>query len=266
MTKWICTDPKARPTGSEVLELYCIPQAGMGAWAFHSWTGKLGPEISILPVELPGRNTRLGEPKHTDMSCLIDDLLTALLPLLENAKPYAIFGHSMGAWIGYELVRQIEARGLRPPVRLYVSANRAPQLAGPENDVDPTMMSALSYDEFWECFERRYGPSKDLRSDSVRRFVWPLLRADFELIERYRASPPVAVRTGIRAFGARGDRRYTAEQLERWSECTTGGFRVSWLGGGHNYVTEDPGPLAEVLRADLEDCVRRARSAAAGAP
>jgi len=104
MTKWICTDPKARPTGSEVLELYCIPQvfvpydslfswwvyivplsfftietttrcpvrqpergkpractelvvtcslkAGMGAWAFHSWTGKLGPEISILPVEV----------------------------------------------------------------------------------------------------------------------------------------------------------------------------------------------------------------------
>ena len=48
------------------------------------------------------------------------------------------------------------------PTRLIVSGNRAPHLAGPQHDVDPTVMHTLCYRDFWPAIERRYGANVDL--------------------------------------------------------------------------------------------------------
>ena len=53
--------------------------------------------------QLPGRNSRLGEPKHTEMSELVADLLEGILPLISEGAPYAIFGHSMVSFLGYKV-------------------------------------------------------------------------------------------------------------------------------------------------------------------
>lgn len=52
--------------------------------------------------------------------------------------------------------------GLPPPVMLIVSGNRAPHLAGPQHDIDTTILHSLNYQDFWAAFEHRYGSNPDL--------------------------------------------------------------------------------------------------------
>lgn len=111
-----------------------------------------------MPLELPGRNSRMMEPKQTSMTVLAMDVVAALTPLLGTVgdpdgeqPPFALLGHSMGAWLVYEVAKVLQSRGLPLPVKLYVVANRAPHLAGWENDMDQLAprLGMLSPQQFW---------------------------------------------------------------------------------------------------------------------
>jgi surfactin synthase thioesterase subunit len=112
-------------------------------------------------VELPGRNTRINEPKPSSMAELVEAMVEALAPLLPG-RPFALFGHSMGAWVAFALAQELAARGLQLPLCLYVSGMRSATLAGMAHDVDGAQMHTLPAAEFWAAMERRYGRNPDL--------------------------------------------------------------------------------------------------------
>src|SRR5580704_7660600 len=121
--RWISfrkPDPKAQ------LRLFCFPYAGAGALIFRKWADGLPREVELCPIQLPGRGTRLTEPPFTMLSCLVEDLDRALAPLLD--KPFAFFGHSLGALVGFELARHRSRQSGIQPTHLFVSAGRAPQI------------------------------------------------------------------------------------------------------------------------------------------
>jgi pimeloyl-ACP methyl ester carboxylesterase len=106
--------------------------------------------LQIMPVELPGRNSRMTEPKQSSLTQLVDDLAEALTPLIRE-KPYALLGHSMGAWVVYELAKVLHSRGEPLPSRVYVAGNRAPHLHSAAHDPDqitPTL-GTLPEELFW---------------------------------------------------------------------------------------------------------------------
>src|SRR5208337_878151 len=107
---WIsCRNPGPKTR----LRLFCFPYAGAGALIFRNWSDALPRDIEVCPIQLPGRGTRLTEPPFTKLSCLVEALTRALIPLLD--RPFAFFGHSLGALIGFELARQIRRQhGLHP--------------------------------------------------------------------------------------------------------------------------------------------------------
>jgi surfactin synthase thioesterase subunit len=118
--------------------------------------GALPPRPQVLPVELPGRNARLREPRLTSMGDVVAATLAALAPALER-RPFALLGHSMGAWVAYAVAQELQRVGGPLPAALYVSANRSARLAGAQHDVDATRLHALPAAQFWEAMERRYG-------------------------------------------------------------------------------------------------------------
>ena len=85
-----------------------------------TWTTELAPQIDVCPVQLPGREERFNEPAHTDLRALASMVITQLQAYFD--KPYALFGHSMGALLSYEVSRQLEAQGAPMPVRTFLSA------------------------------------------------------------------------------------------------------------------------------------------------
>lgn len=139
-------------------------------------------------MELPGTNSRLREPKVSHMQTLVGQVAAGLRPYLEPGQPpVLLWGHSMGAWIAFELARAMAApgSGLQPPARLFASANRAPSLAGREHNPDHHVMHQLDDSSFWRVCEQRYGPNPDLEHPALRKLLLPGMRADFRLLETY---------------------------------------------------------------------------------
>lgn len=92
-----------RPKPQAKLRLFCFHYAGGGALSFRSWSDSLPPAVEVCAIELPGRGSRLLEPPFTQLELLIQELTRILLPWLD--KPFAFFGHSMGALVSFELAR-----------------------------------------------------------------------------------------------------------------------------------------------------------------
>ena len=119
MTKWLLRQPDPH---AEV-RLFCLPFAGIGASAFRLWP-TLSDKIEICPVQLPGRENRSAELVYDNIDDLTNDMLSELQPFLD--RPYALFGHCMGALIAYDFTLKLKQHGVRLPEHLYISASRAP--------------------------------------------------------------------------------------------------------------------------------------------
>src|SRR5262245_13516853 len=115
-----------QPTGAARLRLLCFPHAGGGTALYRSWAGALPPGVELGIALLPGREARLHEPPIDRMDTLVASLLKDIAPYLD--RPYALFGHSLGALVAFELARALRAAGAPAPRALLVSANPAPQL------------------------------------------------------------------------------------------------------------------------------------------
>src|SRR5512145_3388424 len=126
--KWIVR-PEPNPDAS--LRLFCFPYAGGGSSAFRTWQAYLPPHVELCAVQLPGHETRLREPLFTSLPPLVDAFAQVLTHYSD--RPFAFFGHSMGAIICFELARELRRLRRAGPRALFVSARIAPQ----EIDPDP---------------------------------------------------------------------------------------------------------------------------------
>ncbi len=228
-----------RPEAS--LRLFCLPFAGSGAAVFSSWSDALPDTIELCPIQLPGRESRLRESAHDRLKPLVEDLGQALRPYLD--KPYALFGHSLGALIAFELARHLRRCGLALPEHLFVSARRAPQLPDPDSP-----LHVLADRVFVERLQQRYNAIPDVilqDPDYLQLFI-PTLRADFAVVETYAYDDAPALDCPITGFGGRDDPRATPEAMAGWRMHTTKAFDMVTFPGGHFFL--QPARI-ELLRA-----------------
>ncbi|KAJ9512404.1 hypothetical protein QJQ45_012976 [Haematococcus lacustris] len=182
-------------------------------------------------------------------------------PLTSRGRAYAVFGHSMGAWIAYEVVQELQRTGHALPLHLFVASNRAPSLCGASHDVDSTRLSQLTELEFWAALERRYGANPALASPALRKAMWPVLKADFTLLETYQHDPGTpAVPCPLTVIAGSLDTRFTKDQVAAWQHHALAPgslfgaeFQEVWLEGqGHNFISQPPAQLVQLLRDALQ--------------
>src|SRR5882724_6229499 len=194
-----------KPNGQSRLRLFCFPYAGGNSTIYRSWPDRLPPSIDVWPVHLPGRGGRLHEPAYTQLMPLVEAAAEALLPYLD--KPFAFFGHSMGAMISFELSRLLRRRRAPQPLHLSVSGRQAPQV----KDWDPPTYN-LPEPEFVEELRRLNGTPKGvLEHPELMQLMIPLLRADFEVCQTYSYTPEVPLDCPVTAFGGLNDQDVTRE-------------------------------------------------------
>ena len=234
---------KPRPRAR--VRLFCFPYAGGGALFFRDWPSEAPEEIDVLPVQLPGREQRLRDKPYTRMDPLIDALTQALGHHLD--LPFAIFGHSMGSVIGYEVAQRLRRdRGLAP-LLLAVSARRAPQLP-PRQEED----YKLPDPELCDRLRQMNGtPPEVLDHPELMELMLPLIRADFELNDTYIPAAHPPLECPVTAFGGLGDQEVPRQDLESWGDVTNGPFRLRLFPGDHFYLHRGRGALIGALTEDL---------------
>ncbi len=229
---WIVI-PKRRT--SPRLRVFCIPYAGGSSTVFRSWSEAFGLDVESAFIQLPGRGSRFRETPLTRIHAAVEMLSSAIEPFLDC--PYVIFGHSLGALIGFELGRELRRHGQPDPQHLIVCARAAPQIPN-----QLSMVHHLSDELLVKEVQRRYGgiPQAILADAEMLQLFLPMLRADLEMLETYQYAPEPPLNYDITAYGGIQDRAVSNTQLAGWSEHTISHFAQQMLPGNHFFVQNTP--------------------------
>lgn len=250
LTDWVRCP---RPSDQAVARLFCLPYGGGGAAIFREWPRDLWPAIEVWQVQLPGREARHREAPRSRLDELVQPIAEALLPHLD--RPYAIFGHSMGALIGFELARLLRRKAAPDPSHLFVSARRAPHVTDAH-----APLHALPDQDLVEALCRRYNgmPRAVLESADLMRLFLPIIRADLTLTEVYTHTREEPLVCPISAFGGLDDGAVLRDDLAAWGDHTRGSFTLRMLPGGHFFLQTIRQRLLSAISDDLRQTLAEA--------
>ncbi len=226
------------------IRLFCFPYGGSSPSVFRSWPGYFANKIELTGVLYPGRESRMLEPLVPDIRLIAESLLPDILPRLN--KPFAFFGHSMGALIGYELARLLIEKHNCIPQHLFVSGCGAPHIP----DRDP--IHNLPEDEFLDELIRLNGmPKEVLENEELLEYALPIIRADFTACADYRSTSNTVISCPITAYGGDEDSRVTVEDLAQWGRYTRTGFEYEILAGDHFFLHDHEEQISSAIEKTL---------------
>jgi surfactin synthase thioesterase subunit len=229
------------------LRLFVFPPAGAGPLLYREWPEQL-PDLDVWAVQPPGREARFAEPLLTDCRQVVEQLTTALRPYLD--RPYAFFGHSMGALLAHEVAVAGRRNGDRAPERMLFSG-----CPGPGSEPRPDR-SRLSDPELVEELRRMGGTSEEVLAEAeLLELLLPILRADFSVVASAQRPVGPLLNCPVTVLGGEED-TVTAAELELWRSVTSGPSSMHLFPGGHFYLTGDSAP--EVLDTIAEELAQEA--------
>jgi medium-chain acyl-[acyl-carrier-protein] hydrolase len=239
-----------RPNPQAALRLFCFPYAGGGASVFRAWAQALPPTIELCAVQLPGRENRLREPAQTQIEPMINTLDELIAPFTD--KPFAFFGHSLGAIIAFELARSIRRRQNTNLVHLVVSARIAPQAVDPEPPIYQLPEAAF----IQKLRELNGTPEMVFSHPELLEMLIPVLRADFALNETYVYQPEAPLAVPLTVLGGTEDPKASRSDLEQWAEQAGSTFTLRMLSGDHFFISSAQQAVIRAVSEELQPYVR----------
>jgi medium-chain acyl-[acyl-carrier-protein] hydrolase len=230
----------ARPPrgGPARLPVLCVPFSGGGGTAYDSWSGLLPRDLLPLTLRLPGREARFGEELPTDLRALATDIGAELAPHLSG--PFAVFGHSMGAILAYELTRALQTEHAITAQCLVVSGAPAPDRFAARSHY-----SGLDDGQLRAALTAMGGSRPGVLEDPE---LWalfaPIIRADLMLCETYVFEPGEPLAGPLVAYGSRDDPDVDQPRLDDWARFSTGPFESRLFPGDHFYFQHWPEAFA----------------------
>ena len=226
--------------------LVCLPYAGAGASFFQPWQAIAGDTLRVVALQLPGRERLIDLDPHHDVHLAVDDLHARLPELLGEERRIALFGHSLGAVLAYELAHRLAADPDLALVRLFASGSPEPA-AGREQRA-----TGLTDDAFLARVSEFAGYTHEALEDpEMREMILPTLRADVEMHENYVPSTHLPLPVPVTVIRGEDDELVSYEDAAGWSKATTGEFEHVEVPGGHMYLTEAAPALLRLISSTV---------------
>lgn len=224
--------------------LVCFPHAGGAATSYVPFSRLLSPAVDVLAVQYPGRQDRHREQPVESVTRLAELVADALDPA--DGRPYAFFGHSMGAVVAYETARRLAARSAPGPLRLFLSGRAAPEprpQAADRMTSDADVIAAI----------RMLGGTGvgALDDPELMEMALPALRADYRAIGAYAWQPGPPLDCPITVLVGDTDPVAPVERAAAWSGFTAADTDLRVFPGGHFYLDGHTEEIGDVITAAL---------------
>lgn len=223
--------------------LVCVPPAGAGCRQFAVWQTELGEDVSVVGVQLPGRETRWTDPEPSTMEEAVEAVVAELTDLVPTDHPTVLFGHSFGGLLGYEVARSLWRQWRTWPRALVVAACRPPR-----EWVSAGRGLADDEGELTNLLDARGLNVEDMDEDS-RELMLEVLRQDARLSLSFAEPDQPVVDCLLEAWGGREDLTVSHEHVAGWRDYAGGDFQERLFPGGHYFCLETPAPALDLLRS-----------------
>lgn len=241
------------------VRMVCFPHAGGSAAFYRPWHRGLPPLVELHAVQYPGRGERRTAPLVDDVRTMAGHIVDDLAPLLD--RPLALFGHSMGAFIAYEVARRLDERGA-PPVHLFASGQLAPWTPGDARSDTfqahsrPDVGIADADDEEVVAHLARLGGTEaELLADpGMRKIFLPYIRNDFRMLQSYRPTVGPPLTTPITALTGADDPMATPALAAQWRNLTSSHFALEVFPGGHFFLLPEQAAVLDLIATRLAAC------------
>lgn len=231
--------------------VYCLPPGGFGAEFYQPWCSFLPSTIELCGVRLPGRGSLADQPNLTNpehLSAAVADVIQQQ----DDARPFAIFGHCVGALIAFTTALRLRRLHRRPPILLAVSALAAPHLGSYAHAFGLHLASGPA-----AMSEVTGLPPEYLRQNPERlATAYVPLLADVLLALQYRYHEEPPWEGDLAIYGGKDDPLTTHEQLSAWNDLAATPTAVRLFPGGHMYLTQVTEAVVNQLSNDLHSAAR----------
>jgi surfactin synthase thioesterase subunit len=247
--------------------LFCFPFAGGGSAVYRTWARFIDPAIEVVAIEPPGRLGRITETPVADMKEFVEQLVPAMQDLLD--RPFAFFGHCLGALTMYETARHLIRTTPARPSHLFVSGARPPDRIADQGGFERRVMHDLLKLAEFRISLPAYAQPDDVFAELIRHFnirateellshpklrqlILPVVRAEFQMATNYRfvREPPWEI--PITCFAAKGDPYVSREHALGWGRFTNSRLQVHIREGAHFAVVDDVAFIHDVINRELQ--------------
>ncbi|RSC93309.1 thioesterase II family protein [Tenacibaculum singaporense] len=238
---------------NKIVKVFLLHFAGGSSYSFDFLRPFLPNCFEFIPLELPGRGKRIGEELIKNKEVAIEDYVKQI-KLLHEGVPFIIFGHSMGADLGFYVTKELEKSFLFPEY-LFVSGNPGPQKEAHDlkNQKSKKTRYKLSDDDLKEELRKIGGmPEEVLQDDDIFDFFKPIIRTDFQVLEDENTlSKDIVIKSPIHAL--MGDEEEHASRIDNWKNHTLSSFNSSLFKGNHFFIYDYPENISAIIKKALSN-------------
>jgi surfactin synthase thioesterase subunit len=232
----------------KTINLFFLPFAGGSSYSYSNFSSLLLPHINCVPVELPGRGKRSKEELLTDAHIIVEDIYIQIKEIIHSGEEYGIFGHSMGALLGYLLLHKIKQNNLPFPIHFFASGR-----GGPSYLNEREIYYLLPKQEFREKLKELGGSPKEvLEHEVLMDYFEPILRADFQVVETYLHKEQEKLKVPFSVFLGDED-KISLEAAKCWQMETSSPIKIHQFQGDHFFILPHVKSICNIISAELDN-------------
>lgn len=226
--------------------LFCLPYAGGSEAAYYKWKKNLHPSIELIPIELKGRGKRFNEIFYESLEEAVDDIFENIKDKIIN-NDYAIYGHSMGSLLSYELYYKIEQMGMKKPKHIFFSGYRAPSIIRQKENI----YTLPDYDFMKTVMDLGGTPEELMKSQELLEIFIPIIRNDFKILETYKYKKREnKIECNVSVLNGKKD-TIKLDEILAWKNHVSKEFKIYNFEGNHFFINTNVENITNIINVKL---------------